>query len=63
MNLSKCTGQDCSRKESCLRWTTVAQPKYQAWLCEVVLFEKGKSREGCRFYWEIENENSICFTM
>lgn len=54
--ISKCTGEGCAKKETCVRFTSPAAAKYQPWMIErVAIPDKSK----CRFYWNEEIENAI----
>lgn len=54
-DLSKCHGTDCSRKEHCLRFTSIARPIWQAYLCMQVSI---KDVELCKWFVanNIDNE-------
>lgn len=36
IDLSKCSGKDCAKKELCVRYLHPARSKFQAWLVEAV---------------------------
>ena len=46
---SKCRGTDCTKRDSCLRYTVQALPKYQPWLVQIVSVPDTNK---CRFYIE-----------
>jgi hypothetical protein len=49
-DISKCDGKDCSRKESCYRFTAPSNPYRQAYMSPK---ERG---EKCEHYWEAEKQ-------
>lgn len=51
---SKCTGTNCSKRDSCFRYTVESLPKYQPWLVESVSIP---DPEKCRFH--INNEEKV----
>lgn len=48
---SKCLGTNCSKRDSCFRYTVQPLPKYQPWLVESVSIPEP---EKCK--WFIDNE-------
>lgn len=49
MDIAKCKGTDCARRETCLRYTMPERPKYQNWIFMAVAI---KDTTKCRFHWE-----------
>lgn len=50
LDIVKCPGDDCPRKESCLRYTAPERDKYQAFFTMGVNI---KDVIKCQFYWEV----------
>lgn len=49
----KCTGEGCSKKDTCVRFTSKAAEKYQPWFTESVSIPDKKK---CNFYLENGDE-------
>lgn len=57
MDIAKCKGTGCARRDACLRFTMPERAKYQNWIFMPVAV---KDTLTCRFYWEVESE--LCRT-
>lgn len=51
MDISKCEGTGCAKKESCQRFTHPPRAKFQSWIFMRVAVP---DTEKCRFYMPIE---------
>lgn len=51
MDIAKCKGIDCARRDTCIRFTMPERPKYQNWIFMLVAI---KDTNTCRFYWEVK---------
>lgn len=51
MDIAKCKGTACARRETCLRYTMPERIKYQNWLFMPVAI---KDTATCKFHWEIK---------
>lgn len=49
MTISKCDGTDCTKRDTCRRFTIEPLPRYQPYICMAVSI---KNVEECRFYIE-----------
>lgn len=51
MDISKCFGKDCPRKETCYRYTAKPSEYYQSYGS----FEQNRNSDGdCGYYWKVE---------
>ena len=50
-DISKCTGQDCEKKDKCHRYLAPIEPLWQSYLMPTIV--KGK----CKDYWPVRKEN------
>jgi len=46
-DVCKCTGKDCHKKHSCIRYLHPGKEKYQSWVVEILLDKKD-----CKMYCE-----------
>lgn len=53
IDIAKCQGTDCARRDTCLRYTMPERHKYQNWIfMKVAIPDPIK----CKFHWEIVDE-------
>lgn len=53
MDISKCHGVNCPKRDSCLRFTAEARPKWQAYIIQQVSVP---FPESCKFFWSNEEK-------
>jgi hypothetical protein len=49
VDLVKCSGTDCTIKETCVRYLHPARDKYQSYLCESIIFAQ-KDEAKCKWW-------------
>lgn len=52
-DISKCTGAECSKKETCYRYTAISHPWWQSYFSVAPI---NVETQECDFYWENEDE-------
>ncbi len=49
LDISKCVGNGCNKKESCLRYTQPPKDKNQSWMHMGISI---KVVDDCKYFWE-----------